>query len=274
MFDKFNARKFHGFRKVLIPVLVLIGLQGCQNTLNGPERLFPIDKEIANLRDKFPLPDLMNPNRTDRNRFVAARMYAIDLAYTEYFTNLTRENQLGNFGFNVLLQGLTVGGTLAGGKGTPQIISALTGAANLTKTSYNNDILLTKTVQILQTQMESSRALIRERIQKRLLGDTTGNCYYLAFALSDLEEYYKAGTIAGALEDLSAAVGSKGQEQKTTANTTAPSGESLANSTPTSLAKVDAAAKALSKALLDAKNEAAKGTPRNVTAVPQSCPPI
>jgi len=146
-------------------------------------------------------------------------MFEIDLEYQVYFSRLTNDSQLGNLAGDLALLGLTASSTLAPAIVTKTVLSATSTAVTGAKTAVDQDVLLSHTIQILQSQMETSRALIRNRILANFNIKTPPAIPYNYWtALSDLEEYYSAGTIPGALEALAAATGSNAQNTKNCAN--------------------------------------------------------
>ncbi|RVD55403.1 hypothetical protein EN828_25230 [Mesorhizobium sp. M2D.F.Ca.ET.185.01.1.1] len=81
--------------------------------------------------------------------------------------------------------------------GTKNILSAAAAGLTGAKSAYSDEVLQKSTIQLLQTQMRANRAIAWSNIIRRL-GDSDAS-YPMALALSDLEEYYRAGTIPGAL---------------------------------------------------------------------------
>ncbi|WP_210237627.1 hypothetical protein, partial [Mesorhizobium sp. M8A.F.Ca.ET.142.01.1.1] len=77
------------------------------------------------------------------------------------------------------------------------ILSAAAAGLTGAKSAYSDEVLQKSTIQLLQTQMRANRAIAWSNIIRRL-GDSDAS-YPMALALSDLEEYYRAGTIPGAL---------------------------------------------------------------------------
>ena len=92
----------------------------------------------------------------------------------------------------------------------------------------DKDVLLSHTIQILQSQMEASRALVRTRIIGSLQSYKQQKIVYTVWqALSDLEDYYRSGTLPGALEALAAATGNNAQHAKNLKNGVNQSGQAV-----------------------------------------------
>jgi hypothetical protein len=192
--------------RLIVCVLAGAALTACTASIQGaPPRVFPVDTELAQVRD------VLNrdwygsyANSSDerfrkyyRDQAVLARMYAIDIAYSKYELDLTRERQNVGFLSTLTLLGLTTAGTLVGGEETKTILSATATGVTGTKEAYEKNVLVERTISVLQQQMRAQRKFVKVKIIERLR-DPTSN-YPLEFALSDVEEYYRAGTITGAL---------------------------------------------------------------------------
>jgi hypothetical protein len=215
-----RGRVINNCRGHLLRLVVFapIGLCGCAATVStGPARVFSVEEDAAVLKAQFALPDLTRPYlETDRNNFITARMYAIDIEFTEYFSRLTIERQLGTFGGDLALLGLTAATTVTHGAALKTALAAVSTAVAGARTAVDKDILVSQTIQVLQSQMEASRLAIRNRILANLALPIAA--YPLPMGLSDLEDYYRAGTLAGALESLSSVIGNNSQVNKNLTN--------------------------------------------------------
>jgi hypothetical protein len=182
-------------------VLVALLTAGCASLSGGPPRLFSVDEEIAVIRNGLgtlerPPPDEAS-RKSYRNNLIAARMYAIDIQYTAYESALTRERQNVGFGAAATTIGLTTASGLVTPTLTKDVLSGIAGFVTGARAAYDNDILFAHSVQWIQSQMRARRADIARRILDgtRLSTDQ----YPIAAALSDLEQYYRAGTFTGGL---------------------------------------------------------------------------
>ncbi|NNF78285.1 MAG: hypothetical protein HKN05_09680 [Rhizobiales bacterium] len=151
-----------------------------------------------------------------RNQITLSRLYAIDVYYSEYEANLTRERQDVGFYSTVASLALTSAGTLVGGAQTKAVLHAVVTGLTGTREAYEKDILIEKTVSILQKQMRARRLEIKAQIVQRLQGAIS--VYPLEFALTDLERYYRAGTITGALIGVETATSIKLEQAVTDEN--------------------------------------------------------
>src|SRR6266571_1293453 len=183
-------------------------LFGCSSLKGVPDRLFTVEEETAQARGLVPglthssVPELTAqyyaaPARDLRNEIIARRMYIIDVQYSKYEEGLTRENQQVNFIADATSQGLNAAGTISTTAETMRIAGAVAGLVTGVKGTYQSDIVIAKTVQIIQTQMRANRDLVAARILKRLIDPI--DVYPLSLALSDVEDYYRAGTLTAGL---------------------------------------------------------------------------
>ena len=188
---------------------VLLGValvnSGCQTLTGEPERLYTMGEEAAAARD-VELPKISaaydaamtDPDRMRfRNEYVARRMYIIDLAYTEFETALTRERQEFGLGSALTAQGLSTAGAVFTAAHTVRLLSALASGANAARGFYDSELLVNKSIQIVQSQMQSKRDDVATRIFSRVRESTL--TYSLSAALHDLEDYYRAGTLTSGL---------------------------------------------------------------------------
>jgi hypothetical protein len=106
---------------VRFAAVILFGsfVSGCLATLQGdPTRLYPVQYEMDVARQI--LPDLERQyydagseplRQAIRNDIIARRMYIVNVQYSDYEANLTRENQEVNFAADAASLGLNTAGT-------------------------------------------------------------------------------------------------------------------------------------------------------------------
>ncbi|PDT91878.1 hypothetical protein CO669_00915 [Bradyrhizobium sp. Y36] len=197
---------------VFLPGLLVAGC----NTADGPSRLYRVQDETQIIRDSLAQLSLAKYAQSDeplrvkyRNDWLAARMYAIDIQYTEYEAELTKERQAVGFGAAATTLGLTTASTLIAPVATKNILTGLAGVATGTRAAYDNDVLFAHSVQWIQTQMRTQRSVVAQRMFLGMKASTAD--YPLAMALNDLEEYYRAGTFTGGLLGTSATLGAQAE---------------------------------------------------------------
>ena len=194
-------------------LLAALVLGGCTASIEGtPERLLPISAETDVAR-KLAGPEWYAEygmatgarRRELRDQIVLARMYAIDLYYSEYEARLTQERQNVGFYSTVANLALTSSATLFAANETKTILTAVATGLTGTKEAYQKEVLIEKTIAILQQQMRARRKEVKVRIISRL--SLAAESYPLELALADIETYYRAGTITGALIDVAEETG-------------------------------------------------------------------
>jgi hypothetical protein len=132
-------------------------------------------------------------------------MYAIDLNYFLGEADETHERQEAEFLAAAANIGLTSASVLTPAVSTKNILTGIAGGITGVNAAYGDKVLLNKTIQVLQSQMRAERARVAVKLYAGM--KLPASQYGLGMALSDLEAYYRAGTITGALIDLSNSVG-------------------------------------------------------------------
>jgi hypothetical protein len=237
------------------PILILsliLTLSGCSafSSLSEPNRLFPVEGEFAWIKKDDPIffnAYLSAPSKQTRNDFITSRMYAIDIAYTSYEANLTHEGQEANFLATVASLGVNGAATLVPVLHTKNLLNQVAMGITGTDTAYNEQLLLKQTIQHIQTAMRTGRyeqaAIILSNMQ------CEPSDYPIGMALSDLELYYRAGTLTSGLMKVTENVTNANSDAKATNDTqkpgAAPAGAAklAANATEAKIKAQDASAK-------------------------------
>lgn len=206
--------------KFLLPVLCALSLAGCSSFEGFPD--YPVSQNgyVDELNKKFFDPEkpfgnyYAKGNTADdqlriRNEIIAGRMLAFDIRFNQYRSRLHRNGVSHNALSNSLVLTLDALGTAISG-GASQVLSAVSGGVSGIKTTVDKDLFFEKTMSVLMQEMESGRKKIKVRILKNLQKPLEE--YSLQQGLSDLEDYYFAGTIPGALSNISAQSGQEAQE--------------------------------------------------------------
>lgn len=195
-----------------VVLLSLLALGGCLPSLSEPPRLYSTEAETAAIRDQIDIPDfryyasLSDVGKLSyRNTIIDARMYAIDLNYFLGEADETHERQEADFLAAAANIGLTSASVLTPAVSTKNILTGIAGGITGVNAAYGDKVLLNKTIQVLQGQMRAERARVAVKLYAGMR--LPASQYGLGMALSDLEAYYRAGTITGALIDLSNSVG-------------------------------------------------------------------
>ncbi len=202
--------------KPIWAIVVAVALSGCLPSTGTPERLYPVIDEMNVVRlTQEELVRQYNQSvfsapaqaRLIRNEIIAQRMYAVDVQYTQYENALTREGQEVSFGTLVAAGALGTASTLFTPVVTKSVLSGLSTVTLATKGHYDSEILMAQTIRTIQKQMRASRNLVATDISAKLIQSVTE--YPLSAALSDVEDYYNAGTLTTGVIDTSTTVGIK-----------------------------------------------------------------
>jgi hypothetical protein len=139
-------------------------------------------------------------------------MYIIDANYSQYEANFGRQNEGLGFATDSLSQGANAAGALFVALPTVRILSGAAGLVTGIKGSYQSDLLGSKGVEIIQSQMRANRDQVATQIIQKM-GQPTAP-YPLSLAYTDLETYYRAGTVTSGVLKAADLVGANAQAQQ------------------------------------------------------------
>jgi hypothetical protein len=199
---------------VALSALMLAGLllSGCKTVQGGPDRLYTVPEEVAQARTMLDvaapdgIPGLVERYYRERdegvrkflrNDIIARRMYIINVEYSEYEEALTNERQKVGFFTTAAATGLGIASTLTTPIRSAQILAGAGAAVLATRAAYDSEVIVAKTIQIAQGQMNALRDQKAKVIQSKT-GFSTFD-YPLSAALNDLEDLYRAGTLTAGL---------------------------------------------------------------------------
>jgi hypothetical protein len=188
-------------------------LSGCKTVQGGPDRLYTVPEEVAQARTMLDvaapdgIPGLVERYYREpdeglrkflRNDIIARRMYIIDVEYSEYEESLTSERQKFGFLTTAAATALGIASTLTTPVRSAQIVAGVGTAVLASRGIYDSEVVVAKTLQIVQGYMRATRDNVASRQIFPRLNDSTTN-YPLSAALHDLEDYYRAGTFTAGL---------------------------------------------------------------------------
>jgi hypothetical protein len=203
VWDLHRPRK--GVRPLLCLIFTSVLLSGCMRpaALSEPDRLYPVAQELEPVKvvydDKSLWANYMGSvDRTAfRNEVITARMYAIDVNYTEYEVRLTREGAEFDLATALANNGLTTASTLVTDPASKSILSGAASFVGFSGTAVNEKLLLKQTIQNIESGMRQARNEQASVIYANMRCNARD--YPLGMALSDVELYYRAGTFASGL---------------------------------------------------------------------------
>ena len=195
---------------LLLALVVSFGLVGCAGLRQFPEvtkdhenTLKTLDKDYADAVDAIYGTKEAPKQSIDaaqakavRNRMIETRMAVIDVYFKEFQSDLVKENVRAEF--LIALIGVGVGGAGALVSETAsQILSAVSGGLAGGQAAYSKAVLYDKAMSALVAQMQASRKVIKVQIFERWAQDI--DKYPMWMARTDLEAYYFAGSVPGAI---------------------------------------------------------------------------
>ncbi len=194
----------HVLRWLLVAGAFLFA-SGCVMIRGYPDRSGDIGADLKSLEQYFAPATIQAANNqtveADRRRLrddiVNGQLRAMDLHFALFEQEMAREGVLINVGTDWAVLGLSGAGTIVPTAGTKAILAAISGGLTGAKGSVDKNVFYEKTMPVLLGKMEALR-------KEQLVAIRTGlnlptSSYPLNQALIDVENYYKAGTIPGAI---------------------------------------------------------------------------
>ena len=146
---------------------------------------------------------------TVRNNIVTARIYAIDVNYHKFVRDLTAQQNIGAVGSDWIVLALAGAGATAGTAATKATLAAISGGVTGARAAVSKDVFYNNALPTVITQMEAQRKTVLAQIYAGLQKSVAD--YTIYQALADLDNYYNAGTLNGALVGLSTSAGANSQ---------------------------------------------------------------
>src|SRR5579862_4365007 len=114
-------------QRCVVVGILLTTLGGCVTIAIGPDRAYPVDEQITDIRayeqqNGVPVQALTDP--VARNNFITERMYAMDLEYSVYYAKLTNEAQVGNATADIIALLFSTGATAFASAATKTALAA------------------------------------------------------------------------------------------------------------------------------------------------------
>jgi hypothetical protein len=204
----------------IVASVALVTVTACATHQTGPNRPITIadDVDLARTLVERRLTGFYSADLTTqalhRNEVLTARMFISDVEYHAYEAQLTKDIQQEGLAATLASLGLTTSATLLSPPGTKTILSGIATAVTGADKAFNEKVLLSNTIQALQTQMRADRKTQASVIYAKMFKNVDNSTrvvtpiieYTLPMALSDVDTYYQAGTVASALIGLSKTV--------------------------------------------------------------------
>lgn len=138
--------------------------------------------------------------RSRRNKIIFDLIFVINDYYDKYELARYATVTGSNFAGDVITSGLDAASTAVGGAGVKTILSAISTGVGATKAAAQRDFLQSQNISLLIQKMRVLRGEVYTRVQTKLVQSV--DVYPLEAALIDLQDYFHAGTLIGAMQAL------------------------------------------------------------------------
>ena len=159
-----------------------------------------------------PLPPREPAAATARNKMIYGVLAEIDYVYHNYEIALFMNEGSFKVATDVLQLGLGVASTITNGARSKTVLSAVLTGVTGTSLSIDKNFFRQQTVQALISSMQAGRDRTKAIIIQRLSEPAT--TYPFQAARSDLAAYFFAGTLPGALQQLTQTAGANADDQR------------------------------------------------------------
>ena len=194
--------------KSILTFLICCALSACSTLRNGgaPDPSFDINTDLEQLAKQFnhatSITDYYNTpleGRTDaRNRFVSGRLVQIDLRYLQFIRALTTDKQQLDSATDIANLTLNLAGTLVGGARAKGNLAAAAASIGGARSVIDRDYYYEKSIDALVATMNAKRQEVLVPILSGLAAPLEQ--YPFERALTQLQEYYQAGTLNSAIQ--------------------------------------------------------------------------
>lgn len=210
-----HALEHHAMGRTLsawrvIPIIALVALTTSCATPRfsmGPAIDFSVEDDLKALSEKVgpygKLDDYYKATTEDtkrgaRDQFITARLAIYNLRYLQFIAELGADKQQLDAATDLFQLGLNLTSTLTGGIRAKTNLSALSAGITGGKASIDKHFYFDQTVRALIAAMNAQRKQVLVRILTGMQNSTQP--YGITEALSDLHDYYQAGTLLGAID--------------------------------------------------------------------------
>ncbi len=210
--------------RIAVIFSILLVLAACASRDGFPERSERVAERLEKLSENYFLPrtnvleeyealDGEKNRKAYRDEVIYGRILAVDLQFAVFKEALYKEGVTGNLALDMLGVGVGAAGAVVTSADASRILSALSGGISGTQTSINKNLYYDRTMPALMALMEAERQKILSEILKGL--KSTAADYPLGRALIDLERYFQAGSIPGAIVSISKIAGDVNHQAQT-----------------------------------------------------------
>lgn len=183
-----------------------LSLSGCATFQGGmPNLPFNTEEELGIVKDQLKTAASVQtyydaPSVETRNKFIASRLVITNIEYLKFIKQLSADEAQIHAAADILVLSLDVASTAFTPVKTKTILSGLSSITGGARLSIDKNAFLEKTMSALVSAMNAQRKDVLKRIIKGTAIDLNG--YTFEQALSDINDYYLAGTFHGALTSI------------------------------------------------------------------------
>ncbi len=201
--------------RLALALALLVPLAACGTFKNvaGPSPAFSIDSDIKQFSEKYASSTSITEYYTKpagearRNEFVVGRLTLYNLQYIKFIHGFAIDRAQSQASFDITNLTLGVANSLVGGEADHAALTAATTLLGGSRVAIDKAFFADQAVPALVTQMNASRQAALVPILEGL--KQKEDVYGLPEALVDLQKYYEAGTIQGALMEVQVAASMK-----------------------------------------------------------------
>jgi hypothetical protein len=188
---------------------VICGCGSLSNIAKGQPQPLPFQENLVKaLKAKYSKPDAIPTTAVTaevRNGILADMIYLADVNFNKFKATLYAGRAVFDTTNDLSILGLGAAGALTPAAATKAILAAVSGGLAGAHVSINKNFFQEQATTALIAKMEASRKKILALMRTEMKLDISA--YSLSQGLSDIGEYYDAGTILGALEDITVTAG-------------------------------------------------------------------
>jgi hypothetical protein len=185
-------------------------LAGCEAAIVGyPDQSFDPGVELTTLQNNYEWDAIVSGYTTKsgtdkteyRNEVIMARMRATDIQYNRFEKSLRTEEVASNIATTWAKLGLNAAGAVTGGTALKSALAATSAGIIGAEEAFDKEAFFERTLPVIIQEMRTARTQVKATILQRMNLNTTQ--YPIWLAVSDLDDYYYAGTLNGAVTSLS-----------------------------------------------------------------------
>lgn len=215
-----HFRKTNHRFTICVVLLVIFG--GCNSSYYGgaPEHSFDVDEDLAQLAEHFSsadsIEDYYNAKKTGanedelkevRNRFIAGRLTMMNIRYIQFIRKATSDKQLLDSAAEITVIGLNIAGVSFASAATKTALAGVAAGVSGAKATIDKNYYFEKSIPALIAAMNAQRKKTLIPILRGVKEDIRS--YPLEQAVTDLHNYYFAGTFISAIQTIQADAGVK-----------------------------------------------------------------